>query len=351
MGTTMRIGFDVSPLTHPHPPGVRRVTEEMVGALERRGNLDVIRLAPEPTADLLRWRQWELPRMAARLELAGIHSPVSAFALAGPGLRLQTVHELPWKHGVAENAGLRHRFWAGLAGRRAAAVCVPTELVARDLGRPRASDGGRVHVCPWAAASVFTDKPQDGTYDEPILERYRLPDTPFLLAPGAVRAKKNLAAILAGLAELTARGGGRVQLVITGPDTADLRRDLGRASQLGIGGLISTLGPLPDVDLAALMRLADAVLVLSTSEGFGLPALEAAACGTAVIVGVGSAPAEVLGPAAIAVDADRAASLADAIELALGSRGSLGAGLIERAAHFSWDRAAATVEDIWMNLS
>ena len=148
----MAIGFDTSPLTHPHSPGVRRVTEELVEALERRGHLEIVRLTPDPGERLRTWRQLGLPREAARLGLAGIHSPVSAFPLFGPGRRVQTVHELPWKHGVAENAGLSHRFWAGPAGRKADAVIVPTGHVARDLGRPLAADGGRIHICSWAAS-------------------------------------------------------------------------------------------------------------------------------------------------------------------------------------------------------
>lgn len=350
MDKTMRIGFDVSPLTHNHPPGVRRATAELVAALERRGQLEVCRLTPQPGANLRRWRQIELPRSVAHLGLAGIHSPVSAFPLAGPGLRVQTVHELPWKHGVSENADLGHRCWASLAGRLAAAVCVPTELVARDLGRPLAKNGGRLHVCPWAAADPFTAHAPQGTFDEAQLARHHLPDTPFVLAPGAVRAKKNLAATLAGMAELKRRGEDRLQLVVTGEETASLRRDLGLASRLGVAGEVSTLGHVTDLELAALMRLAAAVVVLSTSEGFALPALEAAACGSPVVASLGGAAAEVLGPLAITVEPASGAAVADGLKRALADSSKLRPGLVKRAALFSWDKTAATVEDIWQSL-
>ena len=346
----MAIGFDTSPLTHPHSPGVRRVTEELVEALERRGHLEIVRLTPDPGERLRNWRQLGLPREAARRGLAGIHAPGSAFPLFGPGRRVQTVHELPWKHGVAENAGLSHRFWAGPAGRKADAVIVPTGHVARDLGRPLAADGGRIHICSWAASLPFGPKPPADQLDEPVLDRYHLPDTAFLLAPGAVRAKKNLAAILAGLAEFAKTGGPRLLLVITGPETGDLRRDLGLASRLGVAGQISTLGHVPDGDLAALTRLASAVIVLSASEGFGLPALEAAACGTPVILNASGAPAEVVGQAAITVDAAESADVASGIRRALDEGPGLRPRLLERAARFSWDRTAATVEGIWETL-
>src|SRR5690348_8841175 len=125
----MRIGFDVSPLHRPHPPGVVRATRGLVEALERRGALRVVRLEPPPGVGLLRWRQRDLADACGRLDLAGIHSPVSAFAWRGRGLRVHTVHELPWRHGVRENAGMRHRFWATYGARRAACSIVPSELV------------------------------------------------------------------------------------------------------------------------------------------------------------------------------------------------------------------------------
>src|SRR5262245_14997149 len=102
----MRVGFDVSALTHPHSRGLTRVAAGLVPALERGGRTEVVRLAPERGVRLRSWRQRDLPRLARGL--AGLHSFTSAFPLRGPGARVQTIHELPWRHGVAENAGLRH---------------------------------------------------------------------------------------------------------------------------------------------------------------------------------------------------------------------------------------------------
>jgi len=83
----LRIGLDVSTLTRPHPRGVARVTAGLAAALERRGNVEVVRLEPEPAADLRRWRAITLPRIAAERKLDGIHACVSAFAFRGPGAR------------------------------------------------------------------------------------------------------------------------------------------------------------------------------------------------------------------------------------------------------------------------
>lgn len=346
----MRVGFDTSPLCRPHPPGVVRVVRETLLALEKRAILEIVPLAPEVGAQLRRWRQRTLPRLVSEHNLVGVHSFLSAFPWRGPGKRVQTIHELPWKHGVAENAGWRHRVWASIGARRADAVVVPTNTVARDLGRKLAADGGNVHVVPWGVGARFDVEAPAGTLDEPLLDRYRLPDGPLALCLGASRPKKNLAAVLHGLKRVHERGAVQLHLVVTGADSPQLRRDLGLVSRLGLTRWVSTPGEIPDEDLPGLLRLASVVPILSTSEGFGLPALEALACGTPVVVSANSAQAEVAGNAGMQVDAAEPDSVADGLERAVRTREELRYSLPERAAAFTWDRTAQAIEDIWEGL-
>jgi len=84
--------------------------------------------------------------------------------------------------------------------------------------------------------------------------------------------------------------------------------------------------------------------VLSRSEGFALPVLEAMACGTPVLVAENSAQAEVAGDLGIAVDPDDPRSVADGFERAFAERESLRCRLSARAREFDWDRSAASVE-------
>ena len=347
----MRIGFDVSPLHLPHSRGVARATEGLANALEARGRLEILRLVPEQGLGLFAWRQRRLPQLAQELKLDGIHSPVSAFALRGPGLRVQTVHELPWKHGERENADLRHRFWAGVGPLRAGAVLCPSETTARALARRVLPGKQRIHVCPWGIGPPFQDEPPPGEVDEVVLARYRLGEDPLLLCLGAVRAKKNLAAVLHGLAELRRRKRGRVQLVVSGEDTPQLRRDLGLVSRLGLSACVSTPGPIEEAHLPALLRLSSVVAVLSRSEGFSFPVLEAMACGTPVLVPRDSAQAELAGELATCVDPEDPASVADGLERALRERERLRTRLYERAARFTWARCAEQVENVWRSLA
>lgn len=347
----MRIGFDTSPLHSPHAPGIVRVVRESLAALDARARHEIVRLAPPPDAKPARWRQRELPLEVARLGLAGIHSFVSAFPWRGPGKRVHTVHELPWKHGVAENADWKHRFWAGPGARRADATVTASPLVAHELGRPLASEGGRLHVVPWGVGPPFEDEPPPGTVDETVLSHYRLGEGHLALCPGAVRPKKNLAAVLSGLARLRERGGPELHLVVSGPHTQQLRRDLGLVARLGLSRWISTPGELEEEHLPALLRLASCVPVLSRSEGFGLPVLEALACGTPVVVPAGSVQAEVAGELAILVDPDDPDSVADGLARAIETREALRYELPVHARAFPWARTAEGIERVWEGLA
>ena len=324
----MRIGFDASPLVRPHPPGVVRVVRECLAALERRGRIEVVRLVPPEQGSLRGWRLGELARRAH--ELDGIHSFVSSFALLGPGARVQTIHELPWLHGVAENADLAHRFWNWIGPLRAQAVLTATEYSARDV-RARLWPGrGRVRVIPWGVGAPFGPGPA---------ERMDV-----LFCPGATRAKKGLEAVIAGAACLAARP----TIVVTGAATEELARCEFRARAAGVR-LVHRV-QLDEREMVEHYRSATAVALLSRSEGFGLPVLEALACGTPVIVPRESAQAEVAGAAGLRVDPAHDESVAQAIERARQERVELRAEGLERAAQFSWDRTAAAIEGLWQEI-
>ena len=324
----MRIGFDVSPLHRPHPPGLVRVVRETVGALERRGRIEVVRLAPPERGSLFRWRLHALARAAA--ELDGVHSFVSAFPILGPGARVQTIHELPWLHGVAENADLAHRLWNWLGPLRAQAVLTATEYTARDL-RARWLPGRRkVRVVPWGVGAPFAPA---------YTERHDV-----LFCPGATRAKKCLHNVIAGAAWLDERP----TIVVSGPHTPELRGYELRARECGVK--LVHRAHLEEPELVEHYRSALAVALLSRSEGFGLPVLESLACGTPVLVPRASAQAEVAGAAGLRVDPESPESVASAILRAREERAELRTSGLERARQFGWERTAAAIEELWAEI-
>jgi glycosyltransferase involved in cell wall biosynthesis len=343
----MRVAFDTAPLTRRYPFGVRRACRELVEALEERSVLEVVRLTPKEGESERSWRQGRLPRAIEELACEGLHSPVSAFPWRGGGRRVQTVHELPWRHGVTENAGPAHRFWASYGSWRADAVLCPTEVVARDLRDVAPLGSAKVQTCPWGISSRFTEERTSEDQDEALRESYQLPAEPFALCLGANRAKKNLPSVLHGIDALRGRGT-PLHLVVTGRRTEALENDLQLASRLALAKYVHTPGEIAEHHLPALLRMASVVAVLSHSEGFGFPVLEAMSCGTPVVVPVRSAQAEVAGDVGIEVDTRSEAAVAAGLWRATREREALRPRLLERAKKFSWERCARQVEELWL---
>ncbi len=113
--------------------------------------------------------------------------------------------------------------------------------------------------------------------------------------------------------------------------------------RLGAEGRVRLLGYVPDADLPALYTGATLFAFPSLYEGFGLPVLEAMACGTPVVTSAGSALEEVAGDAAVLVDPRDEEALAEAMRLVLSDealRADLRARGVEQATQFSWEHTA-----------
>jgi glycosyltransferase involved in cell wall biosynthesis len=339
----VRVAIDLSPRGPGLPLGVERVFAGALAALHARADVEVLGIvSPEHARRGLRraaWRQTGFLREALQGDADVLHSFVSAFPLRATVPVFATVHELPWRRGEAENAGLVHRAWARAGERRATGIVCPSRAVARELG-PKA------HVIPWGLEPTFRATPDAG--DATLRARLGLGDAPYVLSVGGARAKKRLELL---------RGAQRASpepwsLVVTGPtEKADAVHDAAggtRAPHGRAADRVHFVGLVDDTELARLYRGASATAVLARSEGFGFPVLESFACGTPVVVPAASVQAETAGGLARPFDGEDEA-LAEALQQLV--RGSAvareRAALIQHAAQFTWARTAAQLVALW----
>jgi glycosyltransferase involved in cell wall biosynthesis len=163
---------------------------------------------------------------------------------------------------------------------------------------------------------------------------------PYALYVGNLLPHKNLPRLIEAVARVARQS--PVRLVIAGGGTPARVAELRRLAQRA-GGRLELMPYVPQRELPALYRGARLLAMPSLGEGFGLPALEAMACGTPVVVGNTSAMPEVVGDAGLLVDPEDTGAIADAILRLLTQdplRKELIARGLARATEFSWERTA-----------
>ncbi len=169
-------------------------------------------------------------------------------------------------------------------------------------------------------------------------------EQPYILYVGAVQPRKNLPRLLAAFLELKAKRAIPHRLVIVGPKGWRCGEVFDTAKARTLEHDVVCTGYVADEDLPAFYNAADFLVYPSFYEGFGLPVVEAMACGTPVITSFGSALEEVAGSAALLIDPYQTSDLASAIER-LASDRQLRAELsrrgVQRSALFSFRRMAA----------
>lgn len=284
------------------------------------------------------------------------HSPAHAFpraVLERNVPRVLTVHDV---------AALVHPEWSSPMQRRfvervvaaaadATAVVADSESTRRDLLNLLGAKRVPSYV---VLLGVDRDvwRPADASTAARVARAYGLDDRPFFLAVARQEKRKNLEGILRGFARARDQGvDARLALVGTaGPSsrvTHAAIRELDLASDVVLTGFV------PDGDLRALYTSARALLYVSHYEGFGLPMLEAMACGAPVVAGDNSSMPEVGGDAALYADAGSAEAIAAAVvelERDDGLRSELGERGLGRARELSWSRTAADLTDVYRDV-
>lgn len=284
------------------------------------------------------WQRLRLPLPAETL--AGtfdlLHAP--DFVLPPTRARtLVTVHDLTFlvRPECAE-AGLRRYLSRAVPRslRRADMVLVDSQATADDLARELGVTGPRVRLVYPGVDRRFRPLPAEAL--EAARARLRLPDA-FLLFVGTLEPRKNLPRLVRAFARL---GQPELHLVIAGRRGWLYDEIFAAVEQTGAGERVHFLDFVADAELPALYNLARVFVYPSLYEGFGLPVLEALACGVPVVTSNVSSLSEVAGDAAILVNPLDEAAIADGIICALSEAARLRAAGPVQARRFTWEAAA-----------
>lgn len=369
----MRVAIDARPATAPEKTGVgyytahliRRMpvldpdTDYVAWYLNAGGFLHGRRFFRDVAAPNLRELGTPIParlfnRMTARLDLPRIEWFVRFDVLFGPNFvpaptratrQVVTVHDLGFRF-HPDTAPQTVPWWlTGLQRtlRVATRVIVPSEATRRDVIELYAVEPGRIAAIP-LGVDTLTFRPPREDEVRSVRRKFAI-EGPYLVFLGLDR-RKNLPALAEAVRRMPA--GDRPTLVLVGgrpwdPDGRDRVGEALEAVPAGSLGRVVLTGYVADTTKAALLGGADALVYPSLYEGFGLPVLEAMACGTPVIASDVAALPELVHGAGVLIDLADPDELAEHIGTILADdelRGRLRAAGIERASGYTWDETA-----------
>ena len=297
-----------------------------------------------------RWWTLGLPRHIQKRPFDLFHGTNYEVPLWRKCPTVLTVHDLslllhPETHEKRRVWRARHRL--PLMVRGATIIVTPSESVRRELCQRLQVSPAKVVAIPEAPRRVFRHVSERETSQ--TRTRLGIADE-FLLFVGTIEPRKNLTALVQAFTEVSKAGNSNLQLVLAG-NKGWLTNDLfDLISRSMVADRIKLTGYLDDEELRALYSSCRAFVYPSLYEGFGLPPLEAMACGAPVITSRTPSIVEVVNQAAQLVDPEDVQGLARSIVQLLrdeAARQKLSAAGLRRAAEFSWERTARLTREVY----
>ncbi|MGW0523786.1 glycosyltransferase family 4 protein [Crossiella sp. NPDC003009] len=291
----------------------------------------------------LTWEQSSLPVLARRLAVQVVHSPHYTLPLVNPVASVVTLHDATFFTDSALHSPVKSRFfrgWTRASLRRAEVCVVPSRATAAELVRVAGADRRVLQVAPHGVDNerFHPPAPEEVAAVRADLE---LGDTPYVAFLGALEPRKNVPALIRGFARACRGREDPPALVLAGQPGWDTHVERALDSVPHRLRVIRA-GYVPFERLSGLLGGADLVAYPSLGEGFGLPVLEAMACGACVLTTRRLSLPEVGGDA-VAYCGVGAGDIAAAVAELLDDparRSSLATAAQQRAKDFSWQVSA-----------
>jgi glycosyltransferase involved in cell wall biosynthesis len=369
LNTPLRIGFDGHAFTSP-AGGVRRYAHELARALaELGGGLEIVAVGVPDSSGLPRgvearaatgwlptnfgWSIDGLPRAVRKLAVDLFHAPAYTAPLWGVHPLVLTIHDVSYE---------RHPEWYPYAvdpvrrwfyrrsAQTADVVVTDSEFSRLEVEAAYGISRDRLHVVPLGVGRPF----QPDGHDHPAAsQRPGLP--PTILHVGDLHPRRNVGVLLEALALLRARHPdfGTTELVLAGTDRGSIAGLAARAKELSMAAAVRFVAAPEDAAVVRLMQQATVFAYPSLYEGFGLPVLEAMACGVPVIASTAASIPEVVGDAGLLVDPRDVRAWSQALASVLTSperAGDLRKAGLSRAATFTWSRTAAQTLEVYRSV-
>ncbi|MBI2843217.1 MAG: glycosyltransferase family 4 protein [Armatimonadetes bacterium] len=364
----MRIGIDARFLTHPQDGGFKTYTENIVHGLasldrdneyvlytDRRARIDVagdnfeIKIVGGPA--MLR-EQVFLPAIVERDDLDAVHFPCNTGPVLQPCAMVLTIHDIipclrkAWTAGGGLKQRALSRYWQTVipaAARKARRVITISQSSKSDICGYLGVPEDKITVIPTGLHPDFRVMTST-VASQRVRHTYQLPDR-FILGFVSSDPRKNAGVLIHAARIVMDRMRGTGLVLVCSSDRAQKLAVEHAMRYRPWPALPVLLDPLPRQDLVVIYNMAEALAFPSLYEGFGLPVIEAMACGTPVVTSNVSSLPEVAGDGAVLVNPNDPGAVADGLIAVLADtalRESLVQRGLERARLFNWRR---TVEE------
>jgi glycosyltransferase involved in cell wall biosynthesis len=333
----------------------QRRDTELFGALAPHSRVVPAGESVATRTSRLAWEQTRLPSLARRLGVHVVHSPHYTTPLGNPVASVVTLHDATFFTDVNLHSSIKagfFRWWTRTSLRRADLCVVPSIATADELVRVAAADSRVLHVAYHGVDNARFHPPTPAEIAA-VRTALDLGGAPYVAFLGALEPRKNVPALIRGFAQM--RPGGRTDspaLVLAGQPGWDARVERALDSVPHWIRVIRA-GYLPFEHLAGFLGGAVVVAYPSLGEGFGLPVLEAMACGACVLTSRRLSLPEVGGDA-VAYCAVGASDVAAALGELLDDparRATLAAAAQRRAKDFSWAASAVRHREVYARAS